>query len=37
MYIRKVSHTGKNGKTYHTFKLIESVRTERGPQTEDAP
>jgi transposase len=32
MYIRKVAHTGKNGKTYHTFKLIESVRTERGPR-----
>jgi transposase len=32
MYIRKVSHTDRNGKTYHTFKLIESVRTERGPR-----
>jgi transposase len=32
MYIRKVSHTDKNGKKYHTFKLIESVRTERGPR-----
>jgi hypothetical protein len=32
MYIRKVAHTDKNGKTYHTFKLIESVRTERGPR-----
>lgn len=32
MYIRKVTHTDKNGKTYHTFKLIESVRTERGPR-----
>ncbi len=33
MYIRKVSHTDKkNNKEYHTFKLIESVRTERGPR-----
>jgi len=32
MYVRKVAHTDKNGKTYHTFKLIESVRTERGPR-----
>src|SRR5271169_3269262 len=32
MYIRKVAHTDKNGKKYHTFKLIESVRTERGPR-----
>jgi transposase len=32
MYIRKVTHADKNGKKYHTFKLIESVRTERGPR-----
>jgi transposase len=32
MYIRTVSHTDKNGKKYHTFKIIESVRTERGPR-----
>jgi transposase len=32
MYIRKVTHADKNGKTYHTFKLIESVRTDRGPR-----
>jgi len=32
MYIGKVAHTDKNGKKYHTFKLIESVRTERGPR-----
>ena len=33
MFIRKVFHTDKKNKTvYHTFKLIESVRTERGPR-----
>jgi transposase len=33
MFIRKVFHTDtKNNKVYHTFKLIESVRTERGPR-----
>jgi len=32
MYIRKVVHTNKSGKKYHTFKLVESVRTERGPR-----
>jgi transposase len=33
MYIRKVSHTNKkNQQGYHTFKLVESVRTERGPR-----
>jgi transposase len=32
MYIRKVTHTDRNGKKYHTFKLVESVRTERGPR-----
>jgi len=33
MFIRKVFHTDKKNNTvYHTFKLIESVRTERGPR-----
>jgi len=33
MYIRKVTHIDKNnGQDYHTFKLVESVRTERGPR-----
>jgi len=33
MFIRKVFHTDTKNKTvYHTFKLIESVRTERGPR-----
>jgi len=33
MFIRKTTHIkSKNGKEYHTFKLIESVRTERGPR-----
>src|SRR4030043_300290 len=33
MYIRKVTHTDKkNRQDYHTFKLVESVRTERGPR-----
>jgi transposase len=33
MFIRKTSHSDKNTqKAYHTFKLIESVRTERGPR-----
>jgi transposase len=33
MYIRKVTHTDKkNQQGYHTFKLVESVRTERGPR-----
>jgi hypothetical protein len=33
MFIRKVIHTDKkNGREYHTFKLLESLRTERGPR-----
>ena len=33
VFIRKVFHTDtKNNKVYHTFKLIESVRTKRGPR-----
>jgi len=33
MFIRKVTHTDKkNRHGYHTFKLVESVRTERGPR-----
>ena len=33
MFIRKTTHTEKKTKKgYHTFKLIESVRTERGPR-----
>ncbi len=33
MYIRKVTHANKkNQQEYHTYKLVESVRTERGPR-----
>ena len=33
MFIRKVTHTDtKNHREYHTFKLLESLRTERGPR-----
>ena len=33
MYIRKVTHTHKkNRQEYHTYKLLESHRTERGPR-----
>jgi len=33
MFIRKTTHTDRKAqKAYHTFKLIESVRTERGPR-----
>lgn len=33
MYIRKVTHAHKkNRQEYHTYKLVESLRTERGPR-----
>ena len=33
MFIRRTQHTNnKNGKKYHTYKLVESYRTERGPR-----
>ena len=33
MYIRKFTHANKkNCQEYHTYKLVESVRTERGPR-----
>ena len=33
MFIRKTTHTNRrNGQKYHTYKLVESVRTERGPR-----
>ena len=33
MFVRKTTHTNhKNAKTYFTYKLVESVRTERGPR-----
>jgi len=33
MFIRKVPHKNKkNRQAYHTYKLVESVRTERGPR-----
>lgn len=33
MYVRKVTHHNKSTQTeYHTYKLVESVRTERGPR-----
>jgi hypothetical protein len=30
MYIRKVTHTDRNGKKCHAFKLVESVKSEPG-------
>jgi hypothetical protein len=36
MFIRKVLHKNKkNRKEYFTYKLVESVRTERGPRQRD--
>jgi len=36
MFIRKVPHRNKkNRKEYHTYKLVESIRTERGPRQRD--
>jgi hypothetical protein len=36
MFIRKVPHKDKkNRKEYFTYKLVESVRTERGPRQRD--
>jgi transposase len=33
MFIRKTTHTDhKNGKPYYTYKLVESIRTDRGPR-----
>ncbi|MDP3682479.1 MAG: IS1634 family transposase [Ignavibacteria bacterium] len=33
MFIRKTTHTNnKNGQEYFTYKLVESVRTQRGPR-----
>jgi len=33
MYIRKTTHTNnKTGQRYHTYKLVESIRTDRGPR-----
>lgn len=33
MFIRKVTHQNKkNDQVYHTYKLVDSVRTERGPR-----
>ncbi len=33
MYIRNLAHTdNKNRQQYYTFKLVESLRTERGPR-----
>jgi hypothetical protein len=33
MFIRKTTHTeNKNGQTYYTYKLVESIRTARGPR-----
>lgn len=33
MFIRKTTHTvPKTGQKYHTYKLVESIRTERGPR-----
>ena len=33
MFIRKTTHTNrKNGQKYSTYKLVESVRTQRGPR-----
>jgi transposase len=36
MFVCKVTHYNKrNRREYHTFKLVESVRTERGPRQRD--
>ncbi len=36
MFIRKVPHRNKkNRKEYHTYKLVESIRTQRGPRQRD--
>ena len=36
MFIRKVPHKNKkNRKQYHTYKLVDSVRTDRGPRQRD--
>jgi len=36
MFIRKVPHKNKkNRKAYYTYKLVESIRTERGPRQRD--
>ena len=36
MFVRKVLHKNKkNRKEYHTYKLVESIRTERGPRQRD--
>ncbi|PXF56324.1 MAG: hypothetical protein C4B58_13935, partial [Deltaproteobacteria bacterium] len=36
MFIRRVSHKNrKNRKEYYTYKLVESIRTERGPRQRD--
>jgi transposase len=36
MFIRKVPHKDKkNRKEYHTYKLVESIRTQRGPRQRD--
>ena len=33
MFIRKTTHTdNRNGQTYYTYKLVESIRTDRGPR-----
>ena len=33
MFIRKVNHKNKkNRKEYYTYKLVDSIRTERGPR-----
>jgi hypothetical protein len=36
MFIRKIPHRNrKNRKEYYTYKLVESIRTERGPRQRD--
>jgi len=36
MFIRRVHHRNrKTGKTYYTYKLVDSIRTERGPRQRD--
>lgn len=36
MYIKQVTHRSKkNDKQYHTFKIVESVRTEAGPRQKE--
>jgi transposase len=32
MFLRRTPHKSKKGREYHTYKLVESLRTQRGPR-----